>query len=181
MRGNAVDVVTHAVSSSCHVRNEIDDEASRAKQTHQVTKAHRIINSSTSRCFLELVCVRESGETLQIYINILKISKAEWLSKMNSKIAKIEIWLVVHKKPLTQAVKRLLPACALFRCMSTFLRMLRRMAQQNSSTKQNKISIVTSPITMLGNFDLLLRTWTRRMCKKNVGAICCNETSTTGN
>ena len=136
MRENAV--ITHAAASSCHVRAEKDDQASRAKQTNQVTKAHRIINSSTSLCFLELVCVRESGETLQININILKISKAEWLSKMNSKIAKIEIWLVVHKKPLTQAVKRLLPACALFRCMSTFLRMLRRMAQQNSSTEQNK-------------------------------------------
>ena len=75
MRENAVK--THAVSSSCHIRNEKDDEASRAEQTNQVTKAHRIINSSTSRCFLELVCVRESGETLQICINILKISKAE--------------------------------------------------------------------------------------------------------
>ena len=70
MRGNAV--VTHAVSSSCHVRNEKDDKALRAEQTNQVTKAHRIINSSTSLCFLELVCVRESGETLQLYINILK-------------------------------------------------------------------------------------------------------------
>ena len=70
-------VIIHAVSSSCHVRNEKDDEASRAEQTNQVTKAHRIINSSTSRCFLELDCVRESGETLQININILKISKAE--------------------------------------------------------------------------------------------------------
>jgi len=31
------------------------------------------------------------------------------------------------------------------------------MAQQNSSTKQNKIPIVTSPIAILGKFDLLLR------------------------
>ena len=48
-----------------------------AEQTNQITKAHKIINSSTSLCFLELVCVREGGETLQIYINILEISKAE--------------------------------------------------------------------------------------------------------
>ena len=153
MRENAV--VTHAVSSSCHVRNEKDDEASRAEQTNQITKAHRIINSSISPCFLELVCVRESGETLQININILKISKAEWLSKMNSKIAKIEIWLVVHKKPLTQAVKRLLPACAQFRCISIFLRMLCRMHNIIQVRSKIKISIVTSPITMLGKFDLL--------------------------
>jgi len=53
------------------------DEALRVEQTNQITKAHRIINSSTSLCFLELVCVQESGETLQININILKISKAE--------------------------------------------------------------------------------------------------------
>ena len=70
-------VITHAVSSSCHVRNKKDEKASRAEQTNQVTKAHRIINSSTSLCFFELVCVRESGETLQIHINILEISKAE--------------------------------------------------------------------------------------------------------
>jgi len=75
MRENAVK--THAVSSSCHIRNEKDDGASRAEQTNQITKAHRIINSSTSLCFLELVCVWESGETLQIYCIILKISKAE--------------------------------------------------------------------------------------------------------
>ena len=63
-------VVTHAVSSSCHVQNKNDDEASRAEQTNQITKAHRIINSSTSLCFLELLYVLESGKTLQIYINI---------------------------------------------------------------------------------------------------------------
>ena len=136
MRENAVK--THVVSSSCHIQNKKDDGALRAEQTNQITKAHRIINSSTSLCFLKLVCVWESGGTLQIYCIILKISKAEWVSKMSSKIANTAIWLVVHKKPLTQAVKRLLPACALFRCMSTFLRMLRRMAQHNSSTKQNK-------------------------------------------
>ena len=70
MHENAVK--THAVSSSCHIRNEKDDGASRAEQTNQITKAHRIINSSTSLCFLELVCVRERGETLQICIIILK-------------------------------------------------------------------------------------------------------------
>ena len=60
MRENAV--VTHAVSSSCHVRNEKDDEASRAEQTNQVTKAHRIINSSPSLCFLELDGVQKSED-----------------------------------------------------------------------------------------------------------------------
>ena len=75
MRENAVK--THAVSSSCHIRNEKGDGASRAEQTNQITKAHRIINSSTSLCFLKLVFVWESGETLQIYFIILKISKAE--------------------------------------------------------------------------------------------------------
>ena len=84
--------------------------------------------------------------------------------KMNSKIAKIEVWLVVHKKPLTQAVKRLLPACALFRCMSTFLRMLCRMAQHNSSTKQNKNFHCN--FTNHHAWKIWFAAWTRRM-KKN--------------
>ena len=96
-----------------------------------------------------------------------KISKAEWLSKMNSKIEKLEIWLVVYKKPLTQAVKRLLPACALFRCMSTFLRILCRMANIIQVQSKIKIPIVTSPITMLGKFDLLLRGLGGCVKKKN--------------
>ena len=49
-----------------HVRHNVrlddDAEASRAEQTNQITKAHRIFNSSTLLCFLELVCVRESGQ-----------------------------------------------------------------------------------------------------------------------
>ena len=65
MRENAVK--THAVSSSCNIRNKKDDGALRAEQTNQITKAHRIINSSTSLCFLKLVCVWESGGTVQIY------------------------------------------------------------------------------------------------------------------
>ena len=77
-------VVTHAVSSSCHVWNKKDEEL-RAEQTNQITKAHRIINSSTSLCFLELVCVRESGETLQICIIILKYVKQNDSQKWTAK------------------------------------------------------------------------------------------------
>ena len=41
MRENAV--VTHAVSSSCHVRNKKDDEASKAEKTNQKLKLTELL------------------------------------------------------------------------------------------------------------------------------------------
>jgi hypothetical protein len=49
--------------------NQKDDKASGAKQTNLITKARRVIKSSTSMFFFEQICERKSGLTLQ---NILK-------------------------------------------------------------------------------------------------------------
>ena len=74
MRENAV--VTHAVSSSCHIWKKKDDEASRAEQTNQITKAHKLLILELDYVFSSYFVYRKVGNIANMYY-YFKISKAE--------------------------------------------------------------------------------------------------------